>query len=135
MAAAPTPAELGYRLPAEWELHAATWLAWPHRRATWLGDFAPVPEVFARVARLLAPHEPVKLIASGVALEEARRHVGDVENVECIDIPTNDSWLRDTGPVFLLPRGDCPLPAAAVAWGWNAWGGKYPPWDDDARVA
>lgn len=135
MAAAPAPAELGYRLPAEWEPHAATWLAWPHRRATWLGDFAPIPEVFARVARLLAPHEPVNVIASGAALEEARRHVGDVENVECLDIPTNDSWLRDTGPVFLLPRGDCPLPAAAVAWGWNAWGGKYPPWDDDARVA
>ncbi len=135
MTASPTPAELGYRLPAEWEPHASTWLAWPHRRATWLGDFAPIPEVFARVARLLAPHEPVKVIASGAALDEARRHVGDVEGVECIDVPTNDSWLRDTGPVFLLPRGDCPLPAAAVAWGWNAWGGKYPPWDDDAQVA
>jgi agmatine deiminase len=135
MTASPTPAELGYRLPAEWEPHASTWLAWPHRRATWLGDFTPIPEVFARVARLLAPHEPVKVIASGAALDEARRHVGDVEGVECIDVPTNDSWLRDTGPVFLLPRGDCPLPAAAVAWGWNAWGGKYPPWDDDAQVA
>jgi agmatine deiminase len=135
MTASPTPAELGYRLPAEWEPHASTWLAWPHRRATWIGDFAPIPEVFARVARLLAPHEPVKVIASGAALDEARRHVGDVEGVECIDVPTSDSWLRDTGPVFLLPRGECPLPAAAVAWGWNAWGGKYPPWDDDAKVA
>ncbi|MFM8634398.1 MAG: agmatine/peptidylarginine deiminase [Planctomycetia bacterium] len=135
MAIAPTPAELGYRLPAEWEPHAATWLAWPHRRATWIGDFGPIPEVFARVTRILAAYEPVKIVATGAALEEARGHVGEVEGVECIDIPTNDSWLRDTGPVFLVARGDSPLPAAAVAWGWNAWGGKYPPWDDDARVA
>ena len=74
-------------------------------------------------------------IATGAALDDARRHVEEIEGVECIDVPTNDSWLRDTGPMFLLPRGECPLPAAAVAWGWNAWGGKYPPWDDDARVA
>jgi len=130
-----TPAELGYRLPAEWEPHAATWLAWPHRRATWLGDFAPIPDAFAEIARRLAAHEPVKVIAAGAALEEARRHVGDVAGVECIEIATNDSWVRDTGPVFLLPREGSGLAPAAVAWGWNAWGGKYPPWDDDARVA
>ncbi len=135
MAAPPlTPAELGYRMPAEWEPHAATWLAWPHRRATWLGDFAAIPRVFADVARRIAACEPVKVIASGPALADAQAHVGDLENLECVDIPTNDSWLRDTGPVFLLPGDEAAAPVA-VAWGWNAWGGKYPPWDDDARVA
>ena len=129
-----------YRLAAEWEPHAATWLAWPHRKATWLGDFAPIPNVYEKVVRLLAAYEPVRVIASGEVLEEARRQVGAVCNVELVDIPTNDSWLRDTGPVFLLPRvpevreGRLPEPVA-VAWEWNAWGGKYPPWDTDAKVA
>jgi agmatine deiminase len=129
----------GHRLPAEWEPHAATWIAWPHRRATFLGDFAVIPEFFARFIRQLAPWEPVKVIASGPALAEARDRLRGVANVECVDIPTNDSWLRDTGPVFLTPRqprmkgqGGRPL---AVCWNWNAWGGKYPPWDLDARVS
>jgi agmatine deiminase len=134
----------GYRLPAEWEPHAATWIAWPHRRATFLGDFAVIPAFFARFIRLLAACEPVKVIASGTALEEAREALRGVADVECIDIPTNDSWLRDTGPVFLIPCEPAPRePHAsgpgggpvAVCWEWNAWGGKYPPWDQDARVA
>jgi agmatine deiminase len=130
-----TPAEIGYRLPAEWEPHAATWLAWPHRRATWLGDFAVIPQVFAGVARALAAHETVKVIAAGEPLAEARRQLADIAGIECVEIATNDAWLRDTGPVFLVPRDGVSAAPAAVAWGWNAWGGKYPPWDDDALVA
>ena len=130
----------GCRLPAEWEPHAATWIAWPHRRATFLGDFAVIPEFFARFIRLLAPWEPVKVIATGAALAEAQDRLRGVANVECIDIPTNDSWLRDTGPVFLMPRQqgtkvhETSRPVA-VCWEWNAWGGKYPPWDLDAGVS
>ena len=130
----------GYRLPAEWEPHAATWIAWPHRRATFLGDFAVIPEFFARFIRLLAPCEPVKVIASGAALADAQDRLRGVANVECIDIPTNDSWLRDTGPVFLMPRqqgtkGHGTSRPVALCWEWNAWGGKYPPWDLDAGVS
>ena len=130
----------GNRLPAEWEPHAATWIAWPHRRATFLGDFGPIPAFFARFIRLLAACEPVKVIATGAPLAEAQEQLRGVANVECIDIPTNDSWLRDTGPVFLVPRelkGKA-KPAGgpvAVCWEWNAWGGKYPPWDRDAQVS
>lgn len=130
----------GNRLPAEWEPHAATWIAWPHRRATFLGDFGPIPAFFARFIRLLAACEPVKVIATGAPLAEAQEQLLGVANVECIDIPTNDSWLRDTGPVFLVPRelkGKA-KPAGgpvAVCWEWNAWGGKYPPWDRDAQVS
>ena len=134
--AAATPAELGYRLPAEWERHEATWLAWPHRKATWLGDFAAIPRVFAAVARLISRHEPVWVIASGEPLAEARRHLEGTPNVAFEDILTNDSWLRDTGPVVLVHREPTGAPRrAAVCWDWNAWGGKYPPWDADARVA
>ena len=125
----------GHRLAAEWEPHAATWLAWPHRRKTWLGDFAAIPPVFARIARLLAGYEPVRVIASGATLAEARQHLDGVGNLELVDIPTNDAWLRDTGPVFVVPRDRRAGEAAAVCWGWNAWGGKYPPWDADAAVA
>ncbi len=132
---AATPESLGYRLPAEWEPHAATWLAWPHRHATFLGDFAPIPRVYARVIRVLARHEPVRVIASGAVLDEAHDSVGGVTGVTLVDIPTSDSWIRDTGPVFLLPRTGIAIEPAAVAWEWNAWGGKYPPWDADAAVA
>jgi len=128
------------RLPAEWEPHAATWIAWPHRRATFLGDFGPIPAFFARFIRLLAACEPVKVIATGAPLAEAQEQLSGVANVECIDIPTNDSWLRDTGPVFLVPRhreGKVKRAGGpvAVCWEWNAWGGKYPPWDRDAQVS
>jgi agmatine deiminase len=129
-----TPAESRSRLPAEWEPHAATWLAWPHRRATFLGPFADIPPVYERLARLVAAHEPVRIIGSADVLAEPRALLADVPNVAFVEIPTNDSWIRDTGPVFLLPR-DAAAPPVAVCWGWNAWGGTYPPWDDDARVA
>lgn len=130
-----------YRLPAEWEPHAATWLAWPHRRATWLGPFEPIPLVYERVARLVAAYEPVRIIGSAVVLGEPRRRLADVTNIDFVPLPTNDSWVRDTGPVFLVRRGEEAVggtenPARrAICWNWNAWGGKYPPWDDDARVA
>ena len=130
----------GHRLPAEWEPHAATWIAWPHRRATFLGDFAVIPEFFTHFIRLVADCEPVKVIAGGAALADARDRLRGMANVECVDIPTNDSWLRDTGPVFLVPRqpvteGHREDRPVAVCWEWNAWGGKYPPWDLDARVS
>ena len=143
VAAGLTPAALGYRLPAEWEPHAATWLAWPHRRATWLGDFAAIPAAYARVARQISAHEPVRIVGSGDVLADARRHLAGVPGVEFVDVATNDSWIRDTGPVFVRREpaaagdrggGDANR-IAAVTWGWNAWGGKYPPWDADARVA
>ena len=128
-----TPLATGYRLPAEWEPHAATWIAWPHRRQTFLGDFAAIPPAFVRLVRLLASHEPVRVIGSGAVLDDARAHLRGVANVELLDIPTSDSWLRDTGPVFLKPPK--PGPPLAVGFDFNAWGGKYPPWDADAAVA
>jgi agmatine deiminase len=127
-----------FRLPAEWEPHAATWLAWPHRRRTWLGPFEPIPLVYERLARLIAAHEPVRIIGSESLLAEPRERLAGAAKIEFVPIPTNDAWVRDTGPVFLVRRPDAAegLPArAAVAWNWNAWGGKYPPWDDDARVS
>ncbi len=134
--AAESPASLGYRLAAEWEPQEAVWLSWPHRLATWPEHFEPIPEVFAGVARrIAATGQLVKIVATAEPLLEAKRLLAAVERVGFLDLPTNDSWLRDSGPVFLVPHeGNEALPPAAIAFGYNAWGGKYPPWDADAAL-
>ena len=123
-----------YRLPAEWEPHAATWVAWPHRRATFLGNFDEVPVAFSKLVRLLAWYEPVRVIGSESVLRDASSQLQESSRVEFIEIPTNDSWLRDTGPVFLKSE-DEQQELVVVNFGFNAWGGKYSPWDADAAVA
>ena len=128
------PARLGYRMPAEWEPHAATWLAWPHNVETWPGTFGPIPAVWAELVRTIAPFEPVRILAGGEELmREARATVGHLANVTLYDIPTNDAWIRDYGPTFLAGPPDAP--PAVVDWGYNAWGGKYPPFDLDNLAA
>ncbi|MBL6711942.1 MAG: agmatine deiminase family protein [Pirellulales bacterium] len=133
---ASTPASLGYRLAAEWEPQQAVWLSWPHRRATWPDHFEPIPHLFADVARRIAASgQQVCVVATAAALAEAQQILSGVNGVSLIDLPTNDSWLRDSGPVFLSAQPGCgSLPPAAVAFGFNAWGGKYPPWNDDEAL-
>jgi agmatine deiminase len=144
----PTPAALGYRWPAEWEPQASVWLAWPRNPNTWPDHFEPVPGEFAQFVRLLAEYEPVNVLAGGrEVMAQAKSLVGDLKNVILHDIPTNDSWCRDHGPTFLSanpkshisnPRSPIPdlksSPPALVDWGYNAWGGKYPPYDLDNEV-
>ena len=133
MPSAAEPAACGYRLPAQWEPHAATWLAWPHNRNTWPGRFDPIPEVFRDLVHTLAQFEPVNILAGGdEVMRQARRMVGTVSGVTLYDVPTNDAWIRDFGPTFLAgPSGS---PPALVDWQYNAWGGKYPPFDCDNRA-
>ncbi len=128
-----SPAALGYRFPAEWEPHAATWLAWPHNPATWPGKFEPIPAVWQELVRTLAQFEPVNILAGGEAVRrEAESLVGGLPNVTLHEIPTNDVWAHDHGPMFLAgPPG---LPLVVVDWEYNAWGGKYPPFDLDNDV-
>jgi agmatine deiminase len=120
-------------MPAEWEPHRATWLSWPRRRQTWPGKFEPIPQVWATLAKTLARFESVEILAGGEeVLAEARAMVGDVPNVRLHEIPTNDAWTRDHGPTFLAgPPG---APPALVDWDYNAWGGKYHPFDQDNLV-
>jgi len=128
-----TPDQLHYRMPAEWEPHTATWLSWPHNRDTWPGTFAPIPEVWTELVRTLAAYEPVRILAGGEGvMSEARRYVGNIPGVELYDIPTNDAWMRDHGPTFLVNATGAP--PALVDWQYNAWGGKYPPFDQDDLV-
>jgi agmatine deiminase len=128
-----SPAALGYRFPAEWEPHEATWVAWPHRKSTWPGKFDPIPAVWRELITTLAEFERVHVLAGGAAVwAQAQQLVGGTPGVVLHDIPTNDVWARDHGPMFLAGRPG--LPPALVDWDYNAWGGKYPPFDNDNAV-
>jgi agmatine deiminase len=134
------PARLGYRMPAEWEPHAATWLAWPHKEESWPGNFAPIPAVWVEIVRVLEPSEHVNILVNDSAAATTVRELlgaGGIpeRNVSLHEIPTNDAWIRDHGPTFLTRRVDSQTELAAVRWRYNAWGGKYPPWDLDDGVA
>ncbi len=127
-----TPRALGYRLPAEWEPHVATWLSWPHNLNSWPGKFEPVPPIWAQLTQLLCEGEEVHIAAGqGAVYEQAHQMVSDLPNVTIHPFPTNDAWMRDHGPMFLAGKG---LPSAVVDWGYNAWGGKYPPFDQDNQM-
>ena len=130
-----TPAALGYRWPAEWEPHAATWLAWPHERSDWPGKFAPIPWVYAEVVRHLVPGERVRILVEDASTErQARavlRRVGVVlDRVDFFRVRTDRSWTRDFCPLFLRDQeGD----VALVNWKFNGWA-KYPNWKHDDAV-
>jgi agmatine deiminase len=131
-----TPAQMGYRMPAEWEPHRGTWLSWPHKEASWPGKFTPVPGIFARMVRHLADHEEVHINVAGPAMEqEVRRLLADTGadsgNVFFHYNPTNDAWCRDHGPVFIHREENGRSEQAIVDWNFNAWGDKYPPYDLD----
>jgi agmatine deiminase len=122
-------------MPAEWEPHRGTWLSWPHKEASWPGKFTPIPGIFARMVALLAEHEEVHINVAGPGMEEEVRRVladsgADSGNVFFHYNPTNDAWCRDHGPIFVQRAGQR-CPQAILDWGFNAWGGKYPPYDLD----
>lgn len=128
-----TPFDAGYRWPAEWEPHAATWLSWPHNRETWPGKFDAILPQFTEFVRTIAEFEPVHILAGGDAVRaDVEAHVGQISNVILHDIETNDAWARDHGPTFLV--GPAGSPPALIDWQYNAWGGKYPPFDKDNAV-
>src|SRR5439155_1478591 len=154
-----TPATLGFRMPAEWESHAATWLAWPHNLDTWPGKFAPIPGVYVAMVKALHMHEPVNICVNDAEAAVHVRHLltqagVDLSNVTLYEIPTNDTWARDYGPIFLThtsarqtevgeenravitcPRDYGPIflthtsarqtEVAVTDWIFNCWGEKY----------
>ena len=135
-AALETPAALGFRMPAEWERQEAVWLSWPHKRATWPGNFRPIPAKFAEVAMHISRREKVRLNVAprlrGRARSLIARAGADMANVEFYDHPTNDAWCRDHGPIFV--RNARTGEVALTDWVFNAWGGKYSPFDMDDRI-
>ena len=134
---ADTPSARGYGLPAEWAPHEATWLSWPHNRDSWPGVFLGVEPAMVAFVCALAECEPVYV---NVRDAEHERHVQKLlagavppERLRLFRIPTNDAWARDHGAVFVT-RATEHEPRLAVDFDYNAWGGKYPPFDLDREV-
>ena len=135
-----TPRTLGYRMPAEWAPHSATWIVWPHRRDDWPGRFGAIPFAFAEIVRKLALHEPVRIVVSGASAESRARALLDSHGVAADRIrfyrwPTDRSWVRDSGPIFIRrPGPETGWPRVGVTdWQFNAWA-KYDDWHRDNRL-
>jgi agmatine deiminase len=131
----------GYRMPAEWEPHQATYLVWPHNRDTWPGKFKAIPPIFAGLAAAIAEFEPVRILVNRESeIAEVREMVRaaaagtSMGQVEVVAIPTNDSWIRDSGPIFVNRIGAGGLKQIALDWRFNSWGEKYGSFDLDDAV-
>lgn len=128
----PSPAHEGYAMPADWAAHVRTWICWPCRAETWGDDEAMLnaKQATARIARAISTFEPVMLAARHEDLAAAK--LATAGKVHLFETVLDDSWARDTGPSFLCgPDGA----RAAVQWQFNAWGGKYQPYAQDAGLA
>ncbi|HXI42596.1 MAG TPA: agmatine deiminase family protein [Bryobacteraceae bacterium] len=131
-----TPRALGFRMPAEWEPHEATWIAWPHNRDDWPGRFTPIPWVYAEIVRKLACMERVRILVKNSDHRESARRIlkkisADLDAVEFFEYPTDRVWTRDYGPIFIRnAQGE----VAITNWRFNAWA-KYDNWKRDDAVA
>lgn len=132
--------KVNWRMPAEWEPHAATWLAWPHERSDWPGKFAPVPWIYGDIVKKLARVERVCILVEDAALEKSVRRVlakceVDMSAVEFLRWRTNRSWTRDYCPIFVRNDGvrDRAGEIAITNWLFNGWA-KYDNWREDNRI-
>ena len=130
-----TPRELGYRMPAEWEPHEATWLAWPHNPDDWPGKFQTIPWVYAEIVRLLAARERVHILVNDAKAEQRAQRIlersgADLDQVSFHAWPTNRVWTRDSGPIFVR---NVEGRIGITNWRFNAWA-KYKDWQLDDQV-
>ncbi|MDQ0511238.1 agmatine deiminase [Ancylobacter amanitiformis] len=124
------PAADGFRMPAEWEPHAGTWMIWPERPDNWREGAVPAQEAFARVAAAIARFEPLTMLVSARQWRNARAMLPPA--VRLVEAASDDSWCRDSGASFLTDAGGR---LRGVDWGFNAWGGLYTPFDQDQLIA
>lgn len=135
-----TPAQLGYRMPAEWEPHVGTWFTWPRPEGISFPDkYDTVPPVYAELIRQLVEVEEVHFNIWNeekelLARELLRGHKAPVDRVHFHHFPAYEPWCRDHGPIFVVRSQDGRRERAVVDWGYNAWGGKYPPFDLDDQI-
>ncbi len=134
----PTPAELGFAMPAEWEPHEATWLAWPHHPTDWPGKLDTIRWVYGEIVRRIAPGEDVRLFVDSKADERLARRTlsragADLSRVRFVVHPTNRGWTRDSGPIFVKKGWGPRSETAIVHLHFNAWA-KYHDWRKDRRV-
>lgn len=135
---ATTPKALGYTFPAEFAPHTATWLSWPHKEASWPGKIYSIFPYYCQFIKELTKGERVCINVGDELMKAFAKNqmmqVGvDTSKVEFYIHPTNDAWCRDHGPAFLVnPAAE--QKKVIVDWGYNAWGGKYPPFDLDDNI-
>jgi agmatine deiminase len=133
-----TPASLSYTFPAEWEPHAGTWFSWPRPEGISFPDkYHTVPANLAAIFKVIAQRETVHInVPNGnyerIVKQQLKENGCPLKNIRFHHIKTNESWCRDHGPAFVVNRAKKKI--AIVDWGFNAWGGKYPPYDDDDAV-
>ena len=131
-----TPTQLGFRMPAEWEPHVGTWLTWPrHEGISFPGLYDRIPPVFAAMVRALSNGEDVFINVWDATMEEEARtvlksHDALSDNIQFFHHRAYEPWCRDHGPVFVKNNNT----RAVVSWDYNAWGGKYPPYDLDNQI-
>ncbi len=129
--------KVGWRMPAEWERHEATWIGWPHNTTDWPGKMAAIQWVYGEIVRHLSPNEIVRILVNDKAHELKARRVLErlgvkLAAVEFMRIPTNRGWTRDFGPIFL--KSDESRSQISIArFQFNAWA-RYPDWQKDNRI-
>ena len=133
-----TPSSMGFLMPAEWELHEATWLAWPHNPTDWPGKLDTICWVYSEIVRKISPGEPIRMLVNSAAAEKtAQRYLkragADPARVEFIRHPTNRGWMRDSGPIFVRRDRKGKTETAIVHFHFNGWV-KYSDWKKDRQV-
>jgi agmatine deiminase len=133
-----TPKELGYYFPAEFAKHDAMWLSWPHKEASWPGKIETIYPAYAQFIKVVSLSERVHINVVDEAMKaKALRYIteagADLSKISIFIHPTNDAWCRDHGPAFLI-NPNAEQKKIIVDWGYNAWGGKYPPFDLDDNI-
>ncbi|MBK5277788.1 MAG: agmatine deiminase family protein [Bacteroidia bacterium] len=132
-----TPKEQGYFFPAEFAEHSATWLSWPHKEASWPGKIEVIYPIYCEFIKRVSEGEKVNINVVDEAMKsKAIAHLqkggADFSNIQFYLHPTNDAWCRDHGPAFLVNPDE--KKKMIIDWGYNAWGGKYPPFDLDDNI-
>jgi agmatine deiminase len=130
-----SPSKAGYIFPPEWAKHEATWLSWPHKEESWPGKIDSIFPRYVEFIKYLALSEKVRINVRNQEMKDfALKHIeeggADLSKIEFYFNPTNDAWCRDHGPSFLINENE-EQAKVIVDWGFNAWGGKYPPFDLD----
>ena len=133
-----TPSALGYRMPAEWEKHEATWLGWPHNPEDWPDKLDPIRWVYGEMVRRIGTGEKVRILVRNRTEETLARHTlsragASLRPVEFIHYPTNRGWMRDSGPLFVRRGRGRKVKTAIVHFHFNAWA-KYTNWQRDRKI-
>lgn len=130
-----TPKSEGFRFPAEWHQHRATWLSWPHNKDSWPGKIETIYKPYCEFIKEVAKGELVCINVVDANMETKARKLltevnADLSKIKFYHHPTNDAWCRDHGPAFVVKGNE----KAIVNWGYNAWGEKYPPYNLDNQI-